>query len=221
MSESIEGGWAMTTVAELESAFRLYFEEVKLCIRRRCWWALLHVLVVLPDICAAMESDDGRASARRYRDWCNRYLDGSILSPDDRYDLRCRVLHQGTTRASQGKYESYSFVYSEYLETHRKHTLDLVAPGDLALDLEELADETVLGIRRWFEDLQHTDRADDRRRVEQNLPSLVCLRVQETGLPVVGGVEVAFLTSSVKWHGLGSPWTDGTPTWRHPSPYSD
>jgi hypothetical protein len=210
----------MATLAELERAFRLYFEEVELCIRRRCWWALIHVLVVLPDVCAALESDDGRAKASLYRDWCKRFLDDSVLSPDDRYDLRCRVLHQGTTRTS-GKYNSYSFVYSEYLPTGGKHTVDLVAPGDVALDVEKLAAETILGIKRWFEDLQSTDHSRERERVEQNLPALVTLRVQEAGLPVVGGVEVAFITSSGNWRGLGSDWSDSNPTWRHHSPYSD
>jgi len=85
---------AMKTAAELESGFGLYFKELAECEKQNCWWALLHVLVALPDICAAM---DGRPQGgQRYIDWClENFTANPIMSPGDRYQMRCSLLHEG------------------------------------------------------------------------------------------------------------------------------
>jgi hypothetical protein len=47
------------TPEELEKAFAVYFDEIERCRRAGAYWALLHVVVALPDICAALESENG------------------------------------------------------------------------------------------------------------------------------------------------------------------
>jgi hypothetical protein len=49
------------TVADLEAAFKTYVDEMDRCVAATCYWALLHVVVALPDVCAALESADGEA----------------------------------------------------------------------------------------------------------------------------------------------------------------
>src|SRR6187402_3006998 len=95
----------------LQNTFRAYFETMEQCVRGRAYWALLHVLVVLPDVCAAMEREDGDADDGAYRNWCKRFLADQTMKPGDWYRLRCLLLHQGRTRDDQGKsqYEHFRF----------------------------------------------------------------------------------------------------------------
>lgn len=44
----------MLTGADLEQAFQVYFEEMDRCKAGQCHWALLHLVLVLPDICGAL-----------------------------------------------------------------------------------------------------------------------------------------------------------------------
>jgi hypothetical protein len=97
----------------LETTFKAYFETMELCVKGRAYWALLHVLVVLPDVCAAMERKGGDTNPDAYREWCTRFLCVSdpVMTPQDWYRLRCMLLHQGRTRDEKGQsqYEHFRF----------------------------------------------------------------------------------------------------------------
>jgi hypothetical protein len=47
------------TESELCEAFKTYFDEMDKCAAAECNWALLHVVLVMPDICAALEHPKG------------------------------------------------------------------------------------------------------------------------------------------------------------------
>jgi len=61
-----------TPTGDLEQAFRLYFAEMEQCTTAGHHFALLHVIVALPDVCAALEDPDAPV-AQRYEAWCGRY----------------------------------------------------------------------------------------------------------------------------------------------------
>ncbi len=82
------------TPDDLEQAFRVYFAEMERCASAGHHFALLHVIVALPDVCAALE-DPGASVMQRYEAWCGRYHRQELLSPVEFYDLRCKLLHQG------------------------------------------------------------------------------------------------------------------------------
>jgi len=197
----------MSSVEELERAFSLYFLELERCIRANCWWAALHLLVVLPDVCAALETREGRSTGVLYRNWCARYLTNLPVSGDEFYELRCCVLHQGRLRVKRSKYSSYSLLYSDYLN-EREHSLqrsksEAVAKDDLMLDLPILAEELIAGVRRWFEALQKRAKCVEAANVACHISSLARLRVEDLAVPVVGGVRLMFLTGSLHWRGVG------------------
>jgi hypothetical protein len=54
------------SVEKLQEAFRPYLFEIEVCRKARTYWA--------PDICSALESDDGEAEGRKYVRWCRRHL---------------------------------------------------------------------------------------------------------------------------------------------------
>jgi hypothetical protein len=66
---------------------------------------LLHVVVSLRDICGALESNNGVATVARYKEWCRRY------SPQDYWEIRNRVLHQGRTKTAAGRVYKFTRVH--------------------------------------------------------------------------------------------------------------
>jgi hypothetical protein len=60
----------MKTAADLERAFSVYFTEMESCENAGCYWALLHLTVILPDVCGALEFGSMSKVGTRYIDWC-------------------------------------------------------------------------------------------------------------------------------------------------------
>src|SRR5262245_6220406 len=109
----------MKTSDDFKAAFAVYYQEREKCEAAGAYWALLHRAVVLPDICAALESDPTAKTGVRYIDWCAAHFPSNPrLTAGDRYQMRNAVLHEGTTlptnRAAgprqRTQYGSFSFV---------------------------------------------------------------------------------------------------------------
>jgi len=49
-------------------------DEIMNCLRNRLWYAALVLALLLPDICAALESQDGFSSRDRYKSWYDSWL---------------------------------------------------------------------------------------------------------------------------------------------------
>ncbi|WP_414524190.1 hypothetical protein, partial [Umezakia ovalisporum] len=71
--------------------------DIQMCIEKDLFYAALVVALTLPDICAALETEDGWARKDLYKNWYNTYIlpNYSSLSAEDCYNLRCSVVHQG------------------------------------------------------------------------------------------------------------------------------
>src|SRR5436190_15604438 len=84
----------MKDIDELTSAFAVYYSEMDRCEKAGAYWALLHLTLVLPDICAALESDPKAKVGTRYIDWCAaHFLSNPRLTAGDRYQMRNAVIH--------------------------------------------------------------------------------------------------------------------------------
>ena len=166
---------------ELERAFRVYFEEIERCRTSDCYWALLHVIVSLPDICGALESENNWATEDKYVAWYQAYLPNWGMTPKDYRDIRNLVLHQGQTRSRSGRYYKFTKPNQRGMSAHR-----VTSGGEvMVLDVGKLATEAIEGIRRWFRDLQGARAKDRHANVTKNLPSLVTVKEQE--LPGITG----------------------------------
>ena len=100
----------MLTPGLLNNAFRNW-DEMDRCRRGRTYWALLHIVVCLTDIGAALQSLTGENSVDLYIDWCNHHLNDPLLNGAERYGMRCKVLNRGraTTDDQTGRYDGFSF----------------------------------------------------------------------------------------------------------------
>ncbi len=195
------------TYEELERAFEVYFQEIVRCAKAKCYWSVLHLLVVLPDICAALESDDGEAADGRYRNWCKRYFPrDKTFTPGDRYAIRCALLHQGRTVPSRGQYGSYSFVQpTETGEVPHRIVTDFGGGHkNFTLDVSKMAKETTKAMQRWFRDLERQKNARHLGNVRRYLPLLV--RTGQKTIPGATGINILMPTTSSTGGITSSPW---------------
>lgn len=84
--------------AQQESPLYPLLNQIMAAARGGLHLVALAMATALPDICAALASEDGRSNGPRYREWCDQNLqDGnfSFVTGEDLWSMRCGVLHQG------------------------------------------------------------------------------------------------------------------------------
>lgn len=154
----------MLTRTGLEKTFKAYFDEINRCVEGKCYWALLHLVVVLPDVCAALESTDGMSSGEKYKNWCNRYLADHLLTGCDWYTIRCLVLHQGRTVDEKGKsqYGGFSFSQPNELGLPVQRTIKNTNQGKvLHMDVGVMAGQVLAAMCLWFDSLERNEHPED------------------------------------------------------------
>jgi hypothetical protein len=184
----------MTIVhAQLEQGFEIYLGEMARCATAKCYWALLHLVIIMPDICVALESIRGKAKSEHYMGWCHRYLASPCLSSKEWYEICYLILHQGRTKRLKGRYAGYSFQQPESYSTaiHRH-----LVGGILHLDVHELTREMREAMNRWFEEIETNIYPNCSQNVARNISSLVRLYPSVLPAPQPSFIQVYNVTSS-------------------------
>ena len=187
----------MRTIDQLRNDFALYFDEMKRCEHAKCYWALLHLLLALPDVCASLEVDPAGPQPKvgdRYVDWCSTYLPSTAtVSAADRYQMRNALLHAGSTTAQnlgkshQTGYTHFSYVDPDTFDVSVHYTTD---PSGAVLNVHPptMAAETKQALENWFTALQGDP--VKMARVEQNLPRLGRLQKKRALVTAPDGTQV-------------------------------
>jgi len=115
-------------------------------------WALC-----LPDICGALQSEDGQASKRKYINWYNEYVNQKFngkLTAEDCYYFRCSFLHQGTTEHEKSNYKKILFV-----EPHATSGLlhNNVLEGALNIDVRIFCNNILDSVREWLLEIEGSE----------------------------------------------------------------
>lgn len=69
--------------------------------------------LAIPDLCGAMSSENGEASAEKYKAWFDKYVASKyngFLSGENCYFFRCSLLHQGRSQHPSSNYKRVLFV---------------------------------------------------------------------------------------------------------------
>jgi len=157
--------------------------QVRIANRAGIYFVTLFSALALPDICAALESDDGQASKSSFIAWFdthvapryNGFLDGETC-----YYFRCSMLHQGSTQHPRGRYSRIIFVEpgNSGMVLHNNIMNDA-----LNIDVRIFCEDICEAAGRWW------NSASTHPRVQANLSRFV--RRYPTGLaPYIGGIPV-------------------------------
>lgn len=191
----------MLTKADLESAFKVHFDEMDKCEEHKCYWALLHLVVILPDICGALESSDGIAKSKRYKKWCGAYLSDGTISSDEWYAMRCILLHQGTTLSRRGRYRSYS-LGQPTTEGIVQHWIVETSSAQLHLNVGKLKTAALIAIRKWFQEREQHPDFTESKNVQRHMASLAQVRHPSSSDLIHGPDFIIYQsTASSAWHG--------------------
>jgi len=85
--------------------------EIDKAIKCELCYSAIVIALKLPDVCAALESKDGRTSKAKYIAWYNTNVkeEEDYLTAEYCYSLRCGVIHQGTLANTGAEYERVLF----------------------------------------------------------------------------------------------------------------
>lgn len=127
------------------------FKDIKRGLDAGVYQLALGTALCIPDICAALESSDGKTSGRRYKDWYNRYVGKKLmLTADDCYYLRCSYLHQGSTQHEKSQYEKVIFVEPNPFGVFHNNVIE----GALNIDIIVFCEDLIESASDWLEDIK-------------------------------------------------------------------
>ena len=151
--------------------------EIEAAVEGRAWVLALAGTLSLPDICAALQSPNGATTKNKYVAWVKRWLGAEYpnLDPEELYQMRCGMLHQGRTRSSkEASGETYS--RAMFLGPESSVRMHNSVMGDaLVMDLPRFCSDVISAVGRWEASMR------DNRNYAINSGSLV--RWHPDGLP--------------------------------------
>lgn len=132
--------------------------EIESALKNNEYFIALFCTLTLPDICAALESEDGETTGQRYRDWySNNMVDQRSLDDKQCYNFRCKMLHQGrssyhNTHSKDGKNDKDQrviFIYPNdriYMDNNR---LFIGTKEAITVDLRKFCKNMIQSVRIW------------------------------------------------------------------------
>ncbi|PGU29604.1 hypothetical protein COD66_23150 [Bacillus cereus] len=127
------------------------FNEIERGLDAGVYHLSLGMALCIPDICAALQSDDGKASGRKYKEWYNKYVGDKLrMSADDCYYFRCSFLHQGSTQHEKSKYKRIIFVEPNSNFFFHNNILN----DALNIDVAQFCRDLTESARKWLEDVK-------------------------------------------------------------------
>jgi hypothetical protein len=124
--------------------------ELEQALKNQFYFLSLNSALVIPDICSALESSDGKTSGQKYKKWfetyCGKEYD-SYLIGDDIYKIRCASLHQGKLNHDNSNFEKIIFQVPD----NRNNTAHLVKINNsLIISLEIFIKDIIDGYNIWY-----------------------------------------------------------------------
>ena len=155
--------------------------QIETAVDANLYLIALFASLAIPDICGAIDSEDGTASKSKYINWFNKYVADkcSFLSGEDCYYFRCSFLHQGSTQHPNSSYSRILFVDP----TATTNVLHCNVFNDaLNIDFRIFCKDMVEAARQWLTNVESTE------RYTQNIEKFV--QRYPTGLHIISGLPV-------------------------------
>lgn len=135
-------------------------DEIVNCLKAELWYAALVLTLMLPDICAALEAENGATTPERYKAWYEKWLQHKYekISADDLYYLRCGVAHQAQFSHQAIKYDRIFFTlkhpkgkYWSFGKVHEHRKIQKTDRGQsYSTDLKRFCENVIDSVDEWF-----------------------------------------------------------------------
>lgn len=125
-------------------------QQVRAASKVGAYYVSLLSALTLPDICAALESEDGKASRAKFITWFDAQVAPSyngFLDGESCYYFRCSMLHQGSTQHPKSKYSRIIFLEPG----NRRMTLHNNIMNDaLNIDVNIFCEDICAAVEHWW-----------------------------------------------------------------------
>lgn len=150
------------------------FAQIRAAANAELYYLALVGTLVLPDICGALDSDNGSASGAKYRTWIEQNVPEQAGNAAHLWGLRCSLLHQGRATPHGATFPVAFMHPGAGIQLHNLMTS--VDDEEVAwLSIPDFVEEVVGGAERWLARVGSTN------RVQTNLAKFARLRPE--GLP--------------------------------------
>lgn len=123
--------------------------QIQKALDAEAFYPALFVAIALPDICGALESENGLSTGAKYQTWFDQFVANKYngnLPGDIAYILRCSLLHQGTFVHPRQIYTR--IIFQEPIGGIVFH--NGIANGTLILNPVEFCNDIIAGIQTWL-----------------------------------------------------------------------
>lgn len=132
------------------------FNDILRGLDAKVYHLSLGTALCIPDICAALESEDGKASKKKYTEWYDKYVGTTLrMTSEDCYYFRCSFLHQGSTSHDKSQYDRVLFIepHGNNLVMHNN-----IIDGVLNLDLKLFCLALIKAGKEWLNDIKDDEK---------------------------------------------------------------
>jgi len=121
------------------------------------YYLSLFAALAIPDICGAIDSENGEADFSKYKNWFDEYVapkySGSLVG-EDCYRFRCSLLHQGSSQHPKSSYSRVLFV-EPTATTNVFH--NNIMNDALNIDVRIFCNDIIEGAKKWLQKVENTD----------------------------------------------------------------
>ena len=165
-----------------------FLSQIKLALSYNLYYIALQSILTLPDICGALESQNGHTNNEKYKNWYkNNVITSEGISAEDCYCFRCSMVHQAKTKHDKSSFGRIMFIepghpYSGMLNNVGFQIGNNVKPS-LAINLTTFCNDMIKSAEKWW------IKSKNNPIVTKNYQSMV--KRYPNGLPpYIGGVPV-------------------------------
>ena len=136
---------------------REFLTQIKKGLDTNLYLLSLFSVLAIPDICGAMNSENGEASAEKYKVWFNEYIApkyNNFLNGENCYYFRCSLLHQGSSQHNKSSYKRVLFIEPS-ATTNILH--NNIMNDALNIDVKIFCNDLVNGAEKWLDENENTD----------------------------------------------------------------
>jgi hypothetical protein len=138
--------------------------QIQVGVQSKLRYISLFTAFSIPDIGGAIDSEDGKATGRKYIEWFDKYVSPKYfawkkqyLNGEDCYNYRCSVLHQGSTNNIKSRYTNTIFMRTEMKNVAYCGAFTLQSNTVLCVDIDIFCENIVKAGWEWLEIVQETE----------------------------------------------------------------
>jgi hypothetical protein len=132
-------------------------KELKIALDNKLYITAINTALIIPDICSALQSENGETKGSKYENWFNKYVSDkyyNMLNGNDVWKLRCASLHQGTLNKGYKSFEKIIF----QIPTNNGFFVHCnMLNNCLSLDIDTFVNDILNGYKSWILDMENNE----------------------------------------------------------------